>query len=1198
MILGKQYGIHSVDGLLGRLAKSRLAVVRISGAPGQELCTGFFITPSHIIAPAFAFRPGFRSVLVECFRDGKRIWQQTIAAPFELLKAAPDTTPAMWKQPDPLLAVLRVAPRPARPLPTRGFTPDDGEHDGVLELGFDAPDAGQFVAVVQYVARSKVQRVSFGTLRSTEGDVLEYDADTDVGSSGGPVLDANWRVIGMHFASSAPTNANRAISRAAIVGALRQSRDWKKIQDRHRIADVAAAAEKISVEPPRPKERPDELLVSAAVTAWINPRALADAEKKALRRYVADTKAQQWTLRSSERARILANAGSLAELRKVRKLNGARPEDVTQTVINRILAGPPYDLTELGEEMLTVWIPASRWFSGVDKRIPTPAQVTRVLERIRMRTRLDAIAGADFRGRTPELEFMQQWWRRSENPLSITGIGGVGKSALIARFAASKLPPRTLLLWLDFDRADLAPDDAPSVLAAISDQAAVQLDRFQAPETNPEEWEKYATELGERLQTAVPRRAAALLVLDSFEAAQYRAKYQELWPVLERLVGSFPRLRLIVSGRAEVPELELGGHHAESLHLGGLERTDARRWLKKHGVNDPDVLRKVADAAAGIPLILRLAVQLLERGGKVEKLPEELSTEIRIGYLYGRILDRVQNPEIKQVARGALVLRRLTEEMVEPVLGGLVEMPEGEISKWFPDLTREMALVEGSGVLRLRSEVRRGALIMLEREDAALVKSVDQRAADWYASQDTTDPEIAAELVYHRLRLGDLRGAGDAWRDGCGRFLTDTAKELAPKSRKWLDARLGVAEASTADTQFGLEMEAAERIRSARGRGNVRAAGGILSEREEFTDNSPLVFQAAYERWVSGDPDLALDILNGAGVATGTVARDRAVLRAALAARTDDRVNADSLLASVQDEKDWSDRPLPLLCATAVRAARLRLTVDLDGECAVIENPKVLPASFRAMSTLDVLLPRLTSIVSEPEFAVEALGDYQWVDLEKPEEIGPTLERLRTAESEAEFLHLGRRRMEHEWREKGLWAAAQDWSSDRVTPPVAALLVKSWWRWTLLSSSSFLWDACLLALSPEQSALGASVIGTLALFGFQRSVASGRAGLEFGSQDLGPLGRVVMWTSSEEQLRVDESRWPSVRNVLEKGIDPSLDWDSMVRADVLASAGRTSMTFIGDLKGLSDQARSIIIHLMTPDPLEQLVHDLAGRSTS
>ena len=51
----------------------------------------------------------------------------------------------------------------------------------------------------------------------------------------------------------------------------------------------------------------------------------------------------------------------------------------------------------------------------------------------------------------------------------VTGIGGVGKSALVAHFAL-ELPSETLQLWLDFDRADVAPDDAVSVLRLLFEQ--------------------------------------------------------------------------------------------------------------------------------------------------------------------------------------------------------------------------------------------------------------------------------------------------------------------------------------------------------------------------------------------------------------------------------------------------------------------------------------------------------------------------------------------------------------------------------------------------------------------------------------------------------------------------------------------------------------------------------------------------------
>ena len=63
----------------------------------------------------------------------------------------------------------------------------------------------------------------------------------------------------------------------------------------------------------------------------------------------------------------------------------------------------------------------------------------------------------------------------------VSGIGGVGKSSLVARFALS-LPADTLFLWLDFDRADLAPDDALSVMTLLNQQASVQLADFKGPD--------------------------------------------------------------------------------------------------------------------------------------------------------------------------------------------------------------------------------------------------------------------------------------------------------------------------------------------------------------------------------------------------------------------------------------------------------------------------------------------------------------------------------------------------------------------------------------------------------------------------------------------------------------------------------------------------------------------------------------------
>ena len=89
-----------------------------------------------------------------------------------------------------------------------------------------------------------------------------------------------------------------------------------------------------------------------------------------------------------------------------------------------------------------------------------------------------------------------------------------------------------------------------------------------------------------------------------------------------------------------------------------------------------------------------------------------------------------------------------------------------------------VALAPVGGALVLRPEVRSATLRLLEQEDAAFVRGIDGRAAAWYASRDLADPTNAAELVYHRLRLGDTDAAAAAWRMECANLLLRAEEEL------------------------------------------------------------------------------------------------------------------------------------------------------------------------------------------------------------------------------------------------------------------------------------------------------------------------------------------------------------------------------------------------------------------------------------
>ncbi len=1186
MIIGKHYGIHSVSRLLTVLANMRSCVVRISlgkeSRRGLERCSGFFITPELVVAPAFPFFLRFQGrvpwVLVECFRNGKRTWQSEVTAKPEFLAASADAKPKKYAaENQPLLALLRVTRPPTGRSPAMEF----------LEFGFDAPSENQFVAVAQFPRGDAEHGISFGVLTAAEDEILTYNADTEPGSSGGPVLDSNWRVLGMHFGSKGTRDGNEGVTRSAILGSLRHSRHWPAIKKWHRIVDLAAAKEQIAakVVPQEPQQA--VALLRAAVTASIDRTILTEDEAAIVQPCVVDPKAQRWSLKSNERARLLRAAPSFDELKKVTPYPGTET-DAMQAVIDRILEGPPYEIEKRDVEELPLWIQAVRWFADVHPDIPTPAEVTRVLERKRVRSRLDAIAGPDFGGRKSELLRLREWWESSSKPLSLTGIGGIGKSALIARFA-SELPKDTLILWLDFDRADLAPDDAASVLSAISDQAAIQLDDFVRPNIDGS-WKRAANTLGRRLRKALPKKADALLVLDSFEAAQYAARYQELWPVLESIAAEVPQLRLVVTGRAPVPELRLRNRKAEQIHLDGLKAADARTWLRAHGVKDESVRERIVDIARGIPLILRIALHLLKVGGTEKDLVKNLPDHVVMGFLYERILDRVQNPAFKPIATAALALRRITPDMIEPVLGGLdgVELPSEDVHAWFPDLARELALVEGSEVLRLRHEVRAAALELLEKDRADLVKEVDRRAADWYAKQDTNDPEIAAELVYHRLRLGDRRGAEEAWRDGCGRFLTDAADELPPASRTWLNVRLGRTKPHSQATRYGYEVEAAERIRLARSRGLERIIRDILGEQATRTSASPLVFQEAYEAWLQGKEADAIRILERAGDAPGFVGRDRKLLHALLLGQSGRYREADGVLAGIDGEPSWVDRPSPLLYASAVRAARINLSVDLIGESELLDRGGSIERS--GLSPIDIVLPRLRARLVCTDVPLEAIIDVLPINVADRSDINRAVEWIRE-EFESPDDQRKRDELLTAWSNGASWAAAETSATlvDRIREA-------GWHRWWLATSSDFIVNALALTTQADQTALNAGVVGSLALFA---SVFPRRAheSVELGLHDslADTLGR---YAASRQILRISSERWIKIKDLLRTGVDEERDWNAEVRHDISPATQEKMVTYIGDLMALPPEQRSVVMHLMSPNPLERVVDELAGYSSA
>ena len=962
MILGSRSRIVDAAAFARGLAQAMGLVLRVYVGTDRShfTTTGWLLTPRLVLVPGFALRQGNAvggplpadPVQVECLREGEVRWLE----PVDLARSAEVLPgPASAGDDSPLFDLVLLRLRSPRALPPMRFATA-------------SPDSGAPMAMLAFDGGRAAVGLSLGQVVAYDTAALTYDADSEPGSSGAPVFDEHWQLLGVHLMADRSRARNRGLGRQALVGLLQGSAHWPEIAAHFQLADLAAARRSLATAPPpapTASGAPDAALLRAALRLSFSPRSLPEADRERLRRQVVDPQARAWTLQPGVRRQAIRAAGSLAALRPFAPRAGQRSKAAGQRVIAQVLAGAPYALPDRTEQELAWWIQASRWFDGVAPGLPSPAEVDRALQRRRTRSRLTDIAGRDFSGRAGELAAMRRWFdHEPRRPLAIWGVGGVGKSALVAQFAAS-LPAATLLFWLDFDRADLAPDDAPSVIAALARQAAVQVDGLAAPEPGDAadaHWSQAASAWAQALHSAAGDRAM-LLVLDSFEVAQHAGRHQELWPVLEALRAKLPALRVVVSGRAPVPQLALDGEPALPLALTGLAPRDARAWLARNGIAEPGVRDTVVRRSRGLPLVLQLAHRLVAAGGQVDDLPERLRPAMLAGFLYDRILDRVQDPAFKPLAMGALVLRRLTQAMLQPVFGGLVALPPGGPADWFDGLRREAALVEGSEVLTLRHEVRVAALELLERDQPALVRSIENNASRWYDEQDTDDVEVAAERVYHRLRLGDPAGAMQAWRDGCGDHLQYAGDSLKGAAKRWLRERLGSAPAVDAALEVW-EHEAAERLRSARLRRLDRSVPGILAERRGRSAGSALVFHEAYEDWRAGSAPAALERLAAAAEPPQPpLARERELLHALLLASAGRRADADALLQRWQHCERWDDRRDATLEHAALCAARIRLATDFDAELQWLsELPygAAAPVAARAWAApFDVALPRL-----------------------------------------------------------------------------------------------------------------------------------------------------------------------------------------------------------------------------------------------
>ncbi|MFK0692910.1 hypothetical protein ACFX5Q_32925 [Mesorhizobium sp. IMUNJ 23033] len=351
----------------------------------------------------------------------------------------------------------------------------------------------------------------------------------------------------------------------------------------------------------------------------------------------------------------------------------------------------------------------------------------------------------------------------------------------------------------------------------------------------------------------------ALLFIDTFEEVQYYAREQlePFWNLFSQLFNSSSHIRLLISGRPPLATVPTSIRQ-NKIELVELEPVAAVELLHRETAMPREALDSVARQIGGNPLNLRLAARIVaEEGAQPGKGIVDLQTrrfglfklgpEVIRGRLYRRLLERIHDEDVRQLAHPGMVLRRVTPKIIEKVLAplcGIAGVDEKRAIELFEALMAEHTLVrlDDDNSLRYREDVRAPVLSMLIAEDPQQTMRVHRLAMDFYRPE--RDAVSVAEFIYHGLMSGaNHHSLDDAWRPDAARFLNTAISELPPEGTIWLATRMsleiGPELRANADTAAWERIIGPEVLTLLEHRGSARALQ-LLDQRGERTPDSAL----------------------------------------------------------------------------------------------------------------------------------------------------------------------------------------------------------------------------------------------------------------------------------------------------------------------------------------------------------------------
>lgn len=692
-----------------------------------------------------------------------------------------------------------------------------------------------------------------------------------------------------------PDTSSKPLVDAATVAALREL--WATDTDVSAIrwAYRKAAAVLASFEPDRIRPADGEAPLPGGY-----PDLESDAEA------TSGDKDSPWQLLPEVRKDALAMAESRAQMREALAANPERPTTPLQRMLDAVLEGALPGLADLPAEDLRALLVVRRWLENIlaPAELPNADDVAAAFAKADLMSPFHHLLKRGFVGRRSQLHRLRSflWDEGVTAPLRLYGIGGVGKSTLLAKLIVDEVRragERLLIVPLDVDRPSIDPRrphtffieaiqqilrQRPSLvsegnwainsirelgsrISGLQEERALESARYSDKETY---WvrESLVRDLGAFLNRAIQAPdGRALFVIDTFEEVQLRGAgaVDTVLALFGDLMSRSSGVRVVFSGRIEATEGSranpLPVHKGPRILLKGLDHRSAdsllRRQLTESGLRlDSQEISDVIDVVGTNPLCINLAARFIDLEGVHALLSPEMRDEFlsRLeadkiqGFLFGRILDHMRSEEVKPLAYPGLIVRRVTPEIILEVLAQPCGLRLGGIAdarNLYAELAQEGTLVEPEGpdALRYRPDLRRELLPdVLKRVSQEVAREIDRRAVTFYGRSEG-NPALAEE-IYHRLRLGDTGSELEArWTHGVGAYLKGSVAELPPVGRAWLAGKLGLslnARLRSPVDQATWEKDAALRAERYLRSGNAAGALTALRERAPRLPGSAL----------------------------------------------------------------------------------------------------------------------------------------------------------------------------------------------------------------------------------------------------------------------------------------------------------------------------------------------------------------------